>query len=109
MYNYTNGNRWELNMIDYAYTLSKVYPDKKWTMNGDSYRDIEWLDNISIPEAQLEEAYLNYKISIEYLENRVKEYPSIEDQLDLIYHGGVDAWKAKIAGIKAKYPKPEGS
>jgi hypothetical protein len=38
---------------------------------------------------------------------RQKEYPSIEDQLDKIYHEGVDAWKAEIQAIKEKFPKPE--
>ena len=42
----------------------------------------------------------------EYARNREKEYPSVVDQLDLIYHSGVDAWKAKIKETKDKYPKP---
>jgi hypothetical protein len=32
-------------------------------------------------------------------------YPPIEDQLDMIYHEGVDAWKLKIKEVKDKYPK----
>ena len=38
---------------------------------------------------------------------RQAEYPSIVDQLDKIYHGGVDAWKADIKAIKDKYPKTQ--
>ena len=34
------------------------------------------------------------------------EYPSWQDQLDKIYHSGIDAWKADIKAIKDKYPKP---
>ena len=41
-----------------------------------------------------------------YMENRAKEYPSIQDQLDTLYHGGIDAWKAEIKTVKDKYPKP---
>ena len=37
--------------------------------------------------------------------NRAKEYPSIVDQLDDIYHNGIDAWKATIKVTKDKYPK----
>tara|TARA_R110000782_G_C14709066_1_gene402949 strand:+ start:567 stop:923 length:357 start_codon:yes stop_codon:yes gene_type:complete len=37
--------------------------------------------------------------------NRAKEYPSIENQLDEIYHNGIDSWKAKIKVTKDKYPK----
>ena len=42
---------------------------------------------------------------IKTIENRVKEYGSWQDQLDEIYHEGLDAWKTRIASIKAKYPK----
>ena len=38
---------------------------------------------------------------------RQAEYPPIEDQLDKIYHSGVDAWKADIKVIKDKYPKSQ--
>lgn len=40
-----------------------------------------------------------------YIRNRVAEYPSINDQLDLLYHGGMDAWKAAVKAVKDKYPK----
>jgi hypothetical protein len=33
-------------------------------------------------------------------------YPSITDQLDTIYHEGIDAWKVTIAAVKQEYPKP---
>ena len=36
---------------------------------------------------------------------RQKEYPSIPDQLDTLYHSGLDAWKAQIKTVKDKYPK----
>ena len=41
-----------------------------------------------------------------YKSKRRAEYPSVVDQLDLIYHSGVNAWKAKIKETKDKYPKP---
>ena len=40
------------------------------------------------------------------LDLRKKTYPSWEDQLDYIYHNGVDGWKTNIiTPIKEKYPK----
>ena len=36
---------------------------------------------------------------------RQAEYPSIADQLDTLYHSGLDAWKAQIKTVKDKYPK----
>jgi len=44
---------------------------------------------------------------IPYADARVAEYPPIKDQLDKIYHSGVDAWKADIKVIKDKYPKTQ--
>ena len=41
-----------------------------------------------------------------YKSQRRAEYPNIEDQLDDIYHNGIDGWKASIKTIKDKYPKP---
>lgn len=43
---------------------------------------------------------------IEVQENRRKEYPSTADQLDDLYHNGLDGWKATIKATKDKYPKP---
>ena len=42
----------------------------------------------------------------QYKYQRAQAYPSIADQLDLIYHEGIDAWKAQIAAVKQEYPKP---
>ena len=43
--------------------------------------------------------------ALEYSRKRAAEYPTVVDQLDLIYHSGIDAWKAKIKETKDKYPK----
>jgi hypothetical protein len=41
-----------------------------------------------------------------YAELRSTAYPSIADQLDTIYHEGLDAWKATILAVKEEFPKP---
>ena len=41
----------------------------------------------------------------EYQRSRASEYPSIADQLDEIFHNGIDSWKAIIKQTKDKYPK----
>ena len=42
-----------------------------------------------------------------YRSKRREEYPNMMEQLDYIYHNGVDKWKTDIIDpIKAKYPKP---
>ena len=40
-----------------------------------------------------------------YKLNRAKEYPNLIDQLDDIYHNGIDGWKTTIKAVKDKYPK----
>ena len=57
-------------------------------------------------EVTINESLVNTKISEnEYKEKRRAEYPSIEDQLDDIYHNGIDKWKETIKAVKDKYPK----
>ena len=42
-----------------------------------------------------------------YTEARAAEYPPIEDQLDKIYHDGIESWRTDITRIKNKYPKSQ--
>ena len=39
------------------------------------------------------------------MQKKTKEYPSLSDQLDEIYHNGIDSWKATIRAVEEKYPK----
>ena len=57
-------------------------------------------------EDELNAAYTAWKTAEEYKINRANEYPDIVDQLDDIYHNGIDGWKTTIKTIKDKYPKP---
>ena len=62
------------------------------------------LDNAKVTAARkaIDDAYA----ATEYQRNRAAEYPTWQDQLDKIYHSGINAWKADIKAIKDKYPKP---
>ena len=88
-------------------------PDSVWRGNESEdypYSGLEWKDSRTKPtEAELDAEvtrlqteYNNYK----YQRDRAAEYPSVVDQLDDIYHNGIDAWKATIKTTKDKYPKP---
>ena len=46
-------------------------------------------------------------VTTDYKISRREEYPLLEEQLDKIYHSGVNAWKADIKAIKDKYPKSQ--
>jgi hypothetical protein len=45
-------------------------------------------------------------VSNQYQQARRDAYPPLEDQLDNIFHNGIDAWKADIQAIKDAHPKP---
>ena len=75
------------------------------TIQGDTKEDIIALDNsgnsVTINWTNVE-AWTDPN---EYQYIRIAEYPNIADQLDNIYHNGIDAWKTTIKAIKDKYPK----
>jgi hypothetical protein len=94
-------------MIDKA--ILKINPNAQFTINADDLNQITWLDgtspiskeDIEAKMAELQTEYDNNK----YQRDRASEYPSIIDQLDDIYHNGIDGWKATIKTTKDKYPK----
>ena len=43
--------------------------------------------------------------ALEYQRKRAIEYPTIVEQLDMLYHTGIDGWKQAIKEIKDKYPR----
>ena len=64
--------------------------------------EIEWLEGT----AEISKADIKAKMtSMEYIAKRQAEYPSIADQLDDLYHNGIDGWKTTIKAIKDKHPK----
>ena len=70
------------------------------TIRGD-----EAFDAAGNPVAYDEAAVQSYIDAHAYKGLRQAEYPSIADQLDTLYHSGLDAWKAEIKTVKDKYPK----
>ena len=90
--------------------LQALRPNSEYSVTGNAYSGLNWLDKTQTKptEQEVEEklAELKYQEEINvYQEKRKLEYPNWEDQLDKIYHSGVDAWKADIKAIKDKYPK----
>jgi hypothetical protein len=75
------------------------------TINGDTLETIIATDNDG-NEIDINWSAVNSWIDPEqYKLDRKKEYPSIVDQLDDIYHNGIDGWKETIKAVKDKYPK----
>ena len=98
--------------FDITNALVTLRPGAEWSIVGDTYEGLWWSDNNDLPPPTEEE--INQEIERlqqeyernQYQRDRAKEYPSIEDQLDALYHQGYDGWKAMVDEVKNKYPKP---
>jgi len=96
-------------MTDIANSILAINSDAQFSVNAEDVKQITWHnDTTPISEAdilakqkELQTAYENNA----YQRNRANEYPSMADQLDDIYHNGVDEWKKTIKAVKDKYPK----
>jgi hypothetical protein len=80
------------------------------TVDQDDINKITWHDGnpTAITNEQILAKQAELKADYdakEYQRKRKAEYPSIADQLDDIYHNGIDGWKASIKVTKDKYPK----
>ena len=82
-------------------------PDGPFITKGSGSRGWEqFVEDVSRDGAAIVEG-ADYVGVVSYTDARRAEYPPIEDQLDKIYHSGIDAWKADIKVIKDKYPKTQ--
>jgi len=94
-------------MIEKA--ILKINPNAEFSVNANDINKITWHNGTTpIPKADIEAEMIVVQAehdAQQYARNRVLEYPSIAEQLDNIYHNGIDAWKATIKITKDKYPK----
>ena len=97
-------------MTDIIKSIQALKSDAQVSVNADDINQITWHDGnptnitneqILAKQTELQAAYN----ALEYSRKREKEYPSIVDQLDDIYHNGIDGWKATIKVTKDNYPK----
>ena len=88
--------------------IFSLRPSASWVLRGD---DLEWLDTEQTQptEAEIQAEIARLQADYEakqYQRDRAAAYPTIADQLDLLYHGGYDGWKAAIDAVKQEFPKP---
>ena len=77
------------------------------TFDENGVETVTYEDGVTPIDESLVDAKVKELQAIQdYQSKRKAEYPKIEEQLDKIYHSGIDAWKADIKAIKDKYPKP---
>ena len=83
--------------------IRKAYPNAVSIDDGTGAYDSSG-NNITLVQSNIDAARVEVD-KLKYKKNRAAEYPSVVDQLDDIYHNGIDAWKATIKTTKDKYPK----
>ena len=90
--------------------IKALKADSKVSVNNEDINQIIWHDDnpsnitnkqITDKQTELKTIYDNNK----YQRDRADAYPSIKDQLDDLYHNGIDGWKTTIKAVKDKYPK----
>ena len=94
-------------MITTGQALQSLKPGAEWSLRDDV---LEWLDTEQTEPTQAEIDTEIARLDAEYVANeyqrdRASEYPTWQDQLDDIFHNGIDGWKATIQVTKDKYPK----
>jgi hypothetical protein len=93
--------------------LRSLDPTAKWMWEGYDYSGITWDENNSKSKPTESEIDAELKkledewTANEYQRQRAASYPALGDQLDYIYHNGIEKWKTDIVDpVKTKYPKP---
>ena len=92
--------------------ILKINPIAQVTVNAEDINQITWLNGTTpiskeLILAKVAELQSEYKAN-QYQRDRAKNYPSIQEQLDLQYWdkiNGTNNWQDAINAIKAQYPK----
>ena len=94
-------------MIKLLDAIFAIDPKAEVTFHEEDIDSLKWdstpisKDVILAKKAEMQTEYDNKK----YQRDRDEAYPSIKDQLDDLYHNGIDGWKATIKITKDKFPK----
>ena len=99
-------------MITLGKAILALQPNAEFSYDNEDYSTLRWeTPEISIPteeaiQSKITELQADYDAK-QYQRDRAADYPSWQEQMDLLYHGGVDALKAELKKTKDKFPKPE--
>jgi hypothetical protein len=93
--------------------ISNLRPTSSFSLMNDNYNSLIWQDPNTKPPTLEEVNAEILRLQAEYNNNqyqrdRAKEYPSIQEQLDLQYWdkvNGTNKWQQAINAVKQKYPK----
>ena len=101
-------------MTDYPAVLEAIRPGAAWTLDGDDYAGLTWLDDSPKPSKKtLDDAWPQVQYDREYAQVEQARRARYQAETDGIYMAAVrddlplDDWKAAVAAIKSDLPYPE--
>ena len=99
-------------MIDYAQILSVNYVGSQWSLNGDSYGGLTWLTDTPKPtQAELDALWPATQTTVANQQATLNRHTAYVAEADPLFfkaqrgEGTMAEWEAKVAEIKARYPK----
>jgi len=100
-------------MTDYPAVLRAIRPGAQWTLNGDDYAGLTWLDDSPKPTKKtLDDAWPQVQYERDLAAVQAARRARYAAETDGIYFdamrgdGNLDGWNAAVAAIKADLPKP---
>ena len=100
-------------MIDYSLILTTNYPGTQWSLNGETYDGLDWLDETPKPsQAELDAAWpqVDYDNQVTIVETtRRAQYEAQSDGLFFEWQRGTNTkenWEAAVEAIKDANPYP---
>jgi hypothetical protein len=100
-------------MIDLSAILLAKYPGAAWSLNGDDYSGLDWLDDSPKPSQKELEALwpeVQYEVAYEQVEKaRANAYRESSDPIFFQYQRGDKTeaeWLAAVEAVKVAHPYP---
>jgi len=101
-------------MTDYTAVLLAIRPHAEWTMNGENYAGLTWLDDSPKPTKKtLDDAWPQVQYDREHARIEAERRARYQAETDGLYFdamrgdGNLDEWNAATAQIRADLPYPE--
>jgi len=102
-------------MTDYAAVLAAIRPGAKWTLDGDDYSGLIWLDDSPKPTKKtLDDAWPQVKYDREHAAVEEARRARYQDETDGLFFEAMRedtpnlaTWRAAVDQIKADLPYPE--
>ena len=99
-------------MTDILKSILAINPNAKVSVNAEDVNQITWFNGTQpIPKEEILAKQRILQLEYEggkYQRDRAKDYPTIANQLDMLYWdkiNGTNNWQESIKRIKQKYPK----